>query len=275
LLLWLVCHSFGRSRNHLYFLNERSLQTLTNVSSTLLSQRHWTHTIATWQNNYVSQGSLIIFSQAHLSYASKWADGNQSSTTRGNGALTIWKAMWSSGFFFPPNQLCAKFSLLFLYRRIFGIRSIYNFWIKAIAALQTCLFFATMFVNAFQCRPVSKYWDVLNPDGSCLNVPAYLVGAETINSLIDIAMAALAVYMLRDLRVSLGTKWKLSIVFAIGGLWVIFRVFLQLRLIGFVVFLINHVSAGIIGFIKIGLAIHVTVRMLIPYLRIKTSSTFH
>jgi hypothetical protein len=41
---------------------------------------------------------------------------------------------------------------------------------------------------------------------------------ETVNSVIDIIMAVQAVIMLRSLKTAKKVKWKLAIVFLIGGL---------------------------------------------------------
>lgn len=87
-----------------------------------------------------------------------------------------------------------------------------------VGVLQGLLVFPALFVNAFQCDPVSKYWNVVDLSGSCINVGAYLAGAETVNSSIDFAMTGLGMFFIRHLQLRSGTKWMLRIVFAIGGL---------------------------------------------------------
>lgn len=62
-----------------------------------------------------------------------------------------------------------------------------------------------------------------------------LTATETINSLIDFAMAIFAVFALRGLQTTRSTKWKLAIVFVLAGM------------------------AGVIGFVKIGLAFESTI----------------
>jgi hypothetical protein len=143
--------------------------------------------------------------------------------------------IWTSSLFFAPNQLCAKLSILRLYSRIFGINPTYARCIKAIALFQILWSIETPLVEAFECTPVYKYWDLTYRGGSCINIGPYLAANETLNSLADFMLAALAVVMLRHLQTSARTKWRLGVVFAVGGL------------------------AGIIGFIKIGLAFNVSV----------------
>lgn len=118
---------------------------------------------------------------------------------------------------FMPNQLCAKFSILFLYHRIFGVKRVYKFWIRTLGVIQILYTIVTSLVSLFECTPVSKYWDPL-ADGHCINTGAFLAGVESTNSFVDFAMVILAMFMLRELQVNGQTKLKLSLVFVLGGL---------------------------------------------------------
>lgn len=118
---------------------------------------------------------------------------------------------------FMPNQLCAKFSILFLYHRIFGVNRGYKFWIKFLGGVQIVYTIVTSLVSLFECTPVSMYWDPL-ATGHCINTGAFLAGVESTNSFVDFAMVILAIVMLRELQVNGQTKLKLGLVFALGGL---------------------------------------------------------
>ncbi|KAJ0115638.1 hypothetical protein J7T55_010461 [Diaporthe amygdali] len=107
--------------------------------------------------------------------------------------------------------------------------------LKILGLVQLAYSITVIIVNAFQCRPVQRYWDILLTDGWCINVGAFLAGAESINSVIDFSMALLAVLMLRGLQTSARTKLSLSFIFILGAF------------------------AGAVGFIKIGLAFNVTI----------------
>ncbi|KID73851.1 benzoate 4-monooxygenase cytochrome P450, partial [Metarhizium brunneum ARSEF 3297] len=129
---------------------------------------------------------------------------------------------------FAPNQLCAKLSILFLYHRIFGVKKAYSLWIKALGILQIIYTIPTMVIEALECWPVQKSRAT---NESCIVISAaFMARAEPVNSFVDFAMATLAIFMLRSLQTSRKTKWKLSLLFISGAL------------------------AGIIGFIKAGLA---------------------
>ncbi|KAI1090156.1 integral membrane protein [Rostrohypoxylon terebratum] len=145
------------------------------------------------------------------------------------------KDIYVASLFYPPNQLCAKLSILFLYHRIFAVDKKFAIWIKVLGALQILISFTSFICNIFQCRPIRKAWDPRVTEGWCVNVSAMLTATETINSLIDFAMAIFAVFALRGLQTTRSTKWKLAVVFALAGM------------------------AGVIGFVKIGLAYESTI----------------
>lgn len=135
--------------------------------------------------------------------------------------------LFIASLMFPLNQLCAKLSILFLYHRIFGVIPKYAFWIKVVGVIQMLHTIENVFVNIFQCIPVRKFW-VPHIEGHCINYGPFLAVNESANSLIDFVLAIQAVVMLRSLQTDKKTRWRLSIVFALGGL------------------------AGVIGFVKIG-----------------------
>lgn len=155
----------------------------------------------------------MLFRSA-MSYFNGHAVTELSPDTIANGL----RALWAAGFFFMPNQTCAKLSILFLYNRIFGINVVYGRWTKALGLAQVLLVIPSVLVNAFQCTPVSKYWNLLETTGSCLEPGPYLAGIETTNSLIDFSMAVLAIFMMRQLQTSLRNKLKLGFIFILGGL---------------------------------------------------------
>ncbi|KAI2473090.1 integral membrane protein [Annulohypoxylon bovei var. microspora] len=149
--------------------------------------------------------------------------------------ISVLKDIYVASLMFPPNQLCAKLSILFLYHRIFAVNKTFAIWIKILGVLQFLVSFTSFICNIFQCRPIHKAWDPRVTDGWCVNIGAMLAATETLNSLIDFAMAIFAVLALRGLQTTRSTKWKLAVVFTLAGL------------------------AGVIGFIKIGLAFEATI----------------
>ncbi|KAJ8123393.1 hypothetical protein ONZ43_g649 [Nemania bipapillata] len=143
------------------------------------------------------------------------------------GELTrLGKVLFATVPFYPLSQFFAKFSILFLYYRIFSVRPVFVRWMYIIGIIQLADSIITFFINLFSCIPIAYNWDV-TIDGWCLDQAAVFTGTESVNSAVDIAMIVLACFMLVELRLNIWTKLKLSFIFALGGL------------------------AGVIGFIRI------------------------
>lgn len=112
-----------------------------------------------------------------------------------------------------------KLSVLALYRRIFGINRTYRICIYVLAGAQGILSLIFCIFQALQCRPFSKYFDLTIP-GTCKDEGTVILGGEAPNSLIDFAMVILAMVMIRKLQLTSAVKWRLSIVFGLGFLYV-------------------------------------------------------
>jgi hypothetical protein len=123
-----------------------------------------------------------------------------------------------------------KASLFVVYHRMFWSDRIFVRWVYILATIHVCWFITFFFFVLFLCTPISKWWDVTGTQpGYCIDNNAYLVPAETSNALIDFALFALTVVMIKKLKIKKYLRIKLAIVFVVGGL------------------------AGVIGFVKIGL----------------------
>lgn len=94
-------------------------------------------------------------------------------------------------------------------------------WIYTIGFIHTTFTTAVVLVVIFGCQPIAKGWDALLP-GSCVTTDPHplLAGTESINSTVDFVMVVLAGFMVQKLRMKTSVKWKLSILFALGGLYV-------------------------------------------------------
>ncbi|KAJ8132497.1 hypothetical protein O1611_g1122 [Lasiodiplodia mahajangana] len=141
-------------------------------------------------------------------------------------SLLVTQVLFATVPFYPLSQFFAKFSILFLYYRIFSFHPVFVRWMYIIGAIQLADSIITFFINIFSCIPIAYNWDI-TIDGWCLDQAAVFTGTESVNSAIDIAMVVLACLMLVELQLNIWTKLKLSLIFALGGL------------------------AGIIGFIRI------------------------
>ena len=118
---------------------------------------------------------------------------------------------------FCMQQLFAKFSLLFLYYRVFSVSRRFVYCVYVLGTVQLLWSISTYLVHYFLCTPVKKLWEPKTP-GHCINNPVFLAAGETPNSLVDFALVGLAVWMVFSLQMKSSTKWKLSVLFAVGGL---------------------------------------------------------
>lgn len=118
---------------------------------------------------------------------------------------------------FSVNQTFAKLSLLVLYHRVFSVSRTCTHWIYFLGTIQVLWCLAMVFVRCFMCTPVHKVWEPTVP-GTCINSQVLLAAGEVVNSVIDFAMVGLAIHMARTLLLSTKMKWKLSLLFALGGL---------------------------------------------------------
>lgn len=118
--------------------------------------------------------------------------------------------------FWVLQQVFSKLSILALYRRIFGVDRSNSIWIWIVAAAQIAHGIICIFMQAFACDPVNKFWEPLVP-GTCMT-KVVLIVAEPINSTIDFALVVLAIFMIRPLQLSTSNKWRLGFLFSLGGL---------------------------------------------------------
>lgn len=145
------------------------------------------------------------------------------------------------------QQLFAKLSLLFLYYRIFSSSRVFVRWCYFLGIVQLIWSIATYLLHYFACMPPQKIWDRTIP-GHCINSAAFLVGGETVNSLVDFALVGLAIWIVQSLQMKTSVKLKLAAIFAFGGLQVPLYPTHPIQALG----ANQTIRAGILGFVKIG-----------------------
>ncbi|XXG93811.1 hypothetical protein Hte_000060 [Hypoxylon texense] len=137
----------------------------------------------------------------------------------------IYAALWT----YIWQQLFAKFSIIALYRRLFWVEPKYLWCINALIVYHIAWIVVASLMLGFHCRPLEKFWDS-RLSGHCIQEGTLIAVVESINSLGDFLLVALAMAIVPTLRVSAATKRKLVVLFGLG------------------------VLAGIIGFVKIGVS---------------------
>ncbi|ETS74454.1 hypothetical protein PFICI_14320 [Pestalotiopsis fici W106-1] len=115
------------------------------------------------------------------------------------------------------NSLFTKLSILALLHRIFGIKQEYAVAIYIVAASQIVWLVAMVILQAVQCRPTAKFWNV-TLEGHCIRESVVILISEIPNSASDLVVVFLALCMLRPIQVSSAAKCRLNILFSLGSI---------------------------------------------------------
>ncbi|KAL8904238.1 MAG: hypothetical protein Q9207_003398 [Kuettlingeria erythrocarpa] len=128
------------------------------------------------------------------------------------------KILWVSELFFPFTITCVKISILGFYRTIFSTRT-FRLVTYAISAISVMWMFAGFWVTIFQCRPVRAVYDTsLAATADCFPFAPFVFTYELTNALIDVAISALPINMVRKLQMQTRQKVQVISIFAMGGL---------------------------------------------------------
>jgi len=132
--------------------------------------------------------------------------------------LTTAQAWWFCFLFYAVTMISSKLSIGFFLLRI-TVKKI-HIWIvyasMAISVLAGTVFF---FVCLFQCHPVSFFWKIEIPGGTCININviiglAYLYSVFSVIS--DFTFALLPGFLIWDLQLARTTKVMLFPLLAMG-----------------------------------------------------------
>ncbi|KAI0013519.1 hypothetical protein F4779DRAFT_564124 [Xylariaceae sp. FL0662B] len=143
--------------------------------------------------------------------------GKDLDTLSSDELTRLGKILFATIPFYPLNQCFAKFSILYLYYRLFSVNKVFVRWTYIIGASQITISILTLFINLFSCIPVSYSWD-FDEDGWCLDQAAVFAGTESVNSAVDLAMLVLSCFIVHELRLKMSTKLKLGVIFLVGSL---------------------------------------------------------
>ncbi|KAF2084266.1 hypothetical protein K490DRAFT_18159, partial [Saccharata proteae CBS 121410] len=118
---------------------------------------------------------------------------------------------------FPPAAALTKISVCMTYLRIFPSKLNRYFCYVAIG-YEVCWGIASFFGGIFMCIPVSTYWDVTSPHGSCIDEKAFLMATAALNNVSDFLIFLWPARFLW--QVQLPTKQRLGLIamFAMGSL---------------------------------------------------------
>ncbi|RWA05230.1 hypothetical protein EKO27_g9876 [Xylaria grammica] len=133
--------------------------------------------------------------------------------------LTTWNALQLyivQENLYAATLACLKFSILSLYRTLFGSSRTFHLCTWAVGALVAEWFLQVVLATNLQCVPLSASWD---PDagGTCINYGVEALVAYIINISTDIIILSMPIPLVLKLNTSKTQKRRLIISFAAGG----------------------------------------------------------
>ncbi|KAJ5195338.1 uncharacterized protein N7498_008776 [Penicillium cinerascens] len=127
--------------------------------------------------------------------------------------------------FYVPMVLFVKTSLIYIFIRLW---SPYR---GKVIALYTFLIFITLyyiiifFVKIFTCNPVSLYWKVNRPVGSCLNRSAIIVTDSVISVITDLAILVFPIVLTWSMHMSVSKKLHVIAILGAGSIAIAFSIY--------------------------------------------------
>ncbi|PVH97217.1 hypothetical protein DM02DRAFT_481329, partial [Periconia macrospinosa] len=164
----------------------------------------------TWKNRgwFGIEDLLIIFSFVSSSL-------NPTDIVKTGGNIVIaFKYYYLSQIFYKSTITINKLAFLFLYLRIFAIKTFRRVCLTMIIII-TASGIAFIFLTIFQCKPVSKVW-VKSQPGTCVHLGWFRWTWASFNLLTDILIFMIPMPVISRLHMSLSKKIGLAVVFVIG-----------------------------------------------------------
>lgn len=115
-----------------------------------------------------------------------------------------------------PAVAFPKLVVVILYLRVFT-----NKWARIATWVLIYTIAATWFsytiAAVFQCQPFAFNWDKTIPNGKCFNVQAFAASSSVPNIATDVAVLFLPIRTIMDLKVSIGKRIGLFLIFLTGS----------------------------------------------------------
>ncbi len=126
----------------------------------------------------------------------------------------------SASVIYVPAQGFAKTSILLMFRRISPQKGL-RMAIYTVLAVVIGYSIALILVLIFACNPIERAWDGTITEGFCINRNAVYVATAVVNIVTDLAIIAIPIPMVINLKMPLQQKIGLAFMFAIGSLLVL------------------------------------------------------
>ncbi|KAJ5113709.1 hypothetical protein N7456_002243 [Penicillium angulare] len=132
--------------------------------------------------------------------------------------VTMLKAIYVCELTFIATLTVVKLSILAFYHSIFSISTTFKLCVKLAFVLSLMWGIIGVFVEAFQCKPVSALWNDMGSAEYCLAAGRIWLGLEITNLFGDVAILAMPLFMIKQLNLPRNRKYSLGGIFLLGSL---------------------------------------------------------
>lgn len=114
-------------------------------------------------------------------------------------------------------ELFTRLSVIYLYYRLFSVKSWLGLSLKVLAATSVVWYIGVVFAITFECKPVAASVDA-SIKGECFDAQFGFIVTEGINLVLDLALAILPIRTIWSLRLPLKNRVSIVVIFLTGGL---------------------------------------------------------
>ncbi|KAF1835918.1 hypothetical protein BDW02DRAFT_264401 [Decorospora gaudefroyi] len=119
--------------------------------------------------------------------------------------------------FYHLSALLFKVSLCAFYLRFALSRSLRTA-VHAVAVITVIYSLLAAFPFVWVCQPMSKYWNLSSPTGSCIDLDAFFLSIACINAATDLALLVLPLFIIKDLRLPARKKAGVAALLMTGSI---------------------------------------------------------
>ncbi|KAI4193618.1 MAG: hypothetical protein LQ350_008233 [Teloschistes chrysophthalmus] len=130
--------------------------------------------------------------------------------------IAYFKLVFAISIIYLVNIAAVKFSILLLYRRIFGVDRAFSVLSWCLSGLIFAYSLAGIFVIIFQCSPVHGFWDFMIPH-TCIDFGTPATVTAVLNVITDFLTLALPMPLIWQLQMPFTRKLQLAGIFLLGA----------------------------------------------------------
>ncbi|KAJ5538181.1 hypothetical protein N7513_006132 [Penicillium frequentans] len=127
----------------------------------------------------------------------------------------IWN--YANQLLYNPCLTLIKVSILMFLRRLESRSRVVNILIWTSLGVIASLFIAVLFVDIFQCHPITYNWDLTIKGGKCIDQGAFYVSTAALNLFTDLMVISIPIIITWHLQMPLRRKIAVCLILCLGG----------------------------------------------------------